>query len=110
MRSAALCRSLSNSINVQHYFVSIRKTFIDIFVALTELRKKNYYTHCTTKKTREILFSHEKATQFSLHKKNNAKFGLSIRQCGLSIRQLPAFGNWMLKCNASAVVVAAEKM
>jgi len=26
---------------------------------------------------------------------------------GLSIRQLPA---WMLKCNASAVVVVAEKM
>ena len=82
-----LCRSLNNSVwfrldwNVQHYFVSMRKTFIDIFIALTELRKKNYYTHCTTKK----------ATQNFLCTKKKRKILLA---CGLSIRQLPAFRCW----------------
>ena len=80
MRSAVLCRSQNNSVwfwfdwNVQHYFVSLRKTFTDIFVALTELPKKNYYTHCTTKNT-QILFSREKATQnFLCTKKTTQNF------------------------------------
>jgi len=96
MRSAALCRSLNNSVwfqfdcNVQHYFVSIRKTFIDILFALTELKKK-IITHNVPQKTRKILFSHEKATQNFLCTKKNAKF-LFAR--GLSIRQLPALGCW----------------
>ena len=74
MRSAVLCRSLNNSVwfrfdwNVQHYFVSICKTFIDIFVALTELRKK-IITHIVPQKTRKILLAR-----------------------GLSIRQLTALG------------------
>jgi len=112
MRSALLCRSLNNSVwfrfdwNVQHYFISIRKTFIDIFVALTELRNKNYYTHCTTNKTRKILFSHEKVTQnFLCTKKTTQNF-----TCMWPEHSTIA-SSWMLKCNASAVVVVvAEKM
>jgi len=74
MRSAVLCRSLNNSgwfrfdWNVQLYFVSIRKTFIDIFVALTELRKKKLLHTLYHKKTCKILFSHEKATFFAQKK------------------------------------------
>ena len=82
MRSAVLCRSLNNSVwfrfdwNVQHYFVSIGKTFIDIFVALTELRKK-IITHIVPQKnTKNFIFAWKKHTKFPLHKKNNAKFYL----------------------------------
>ena len=95
MRSAALYRSLSNSVwfrfdcYVQHYFVSIRKTFIDIFVALTELRKKLLHTLCHEKT--KNLFSHEKATQKFLCTKKQRKI-LFAR--GLSIQQLPALGCW----------------
>jgi len=79
MRSAVLCRSLNNSVwfrldwNVQHYFVSLRKTFIDIFVALSDLRKKNYYTHSTTKK-HAIFFAWKSHTKFCLHKKTTQNF------------------------------------
>jgi len=53
---------------------------MDIFVALTEFRKKIYSTHTLYhKKTRKILFSHEKATEnFVCTKKNNAKFYLHV--------------------------------
>ena len=111
MRSAVLCRSLNNSIwfrfdwNVQHYFVSIRKTFTDVFVALTELRKK-ITTHFVPQKTRKKLFSHEKATQnlLSLHKKTTQNFTCTWPEHSTIV------SSWMLKCNASAVVVVvAEK-
>ena len=96
MRSAVLCRSLNNSVryrfdwNGQHYFVSIGKTFIDIFVALTELQKK-IITHIVPQKTRKILFSHEKATQNFVCTKKTTQILLAR---GLSIRQLPAPGCW----------------
>jgi len=61
----------------------IRKTFIDIFVALTELQKKLLHT-LYRKKTHKILFSHEKATLSFLCTKKQCKIlfarGLSIRQ------------------------------
>ena len=98
LRPAALCRSLNNSVwfwfdcNVQHYFVSIRKTFIDIYVALTELQKKKFlHTLYHTKNTQNFIFAWKSHTKFSLHNKNKAKF-LFAR--GLSIRQLPALGCW----------------
>ena len=96
MRSAVHCQSLNNSIwfrfdwNVQHYFVSIRKTFIDIFVALTELRKKNYSTHCTTKKHAKFYFCIIKPQNFVCIKKQRK----ILLARGLSIRQLPARGCW----------------
>ena len=96
MRSAVLCRLLNNSVwfrfdwNVQHYFVSIRKTFIDIFVSLTELRKK-IITRIVPQKTRKILFLQGKATQNFLCTKKQRKILLA---CGLSIRQLPTLGCW----------------
>ena len=109
MCSAVLCRSLNNSVwfrfdwNVQHYFVSLRKTFIDVFVALTELRKKNYYTHFTTKK--HAKFFAWKATQnFLCTKKTTQNFTCTWPEHSTSV------SSWMLKCNASAVVVVAEKM
>jgi len=111
MRSAVLCRSLNNSVwfrfdwNVQHYFVSIRKTFIDIFVALTELRKKNYYTHCTTRNMKNFIFAWKSRTKFSCTKKTTQNF-----TCMWPEHSTIA-SSWMLKCNASAVVVVnAEKM
>jgi len=111
MRSAVLCRSLNNSVwfrfdwNVQHYFVSICKTFIDIFVALTELRKK-IITHIVPQKTRKILFSHEKVTQnFLCTKKTTQNFTCTWPE------HSTIDSSWMLKCNTSAVVVVvAEKM
>ena len=95
--SAVLCWSLNNSVwfqfdwNVQHYFVSIRKTFIDIFVALTELRKKNYYTHCTIKKHAKFYFRMKKPHKIFFTQKKQRKILLAH---GLSIRQLPALGCW----------------
>ena len=83
MRSAVLCRSLNISIwfrfdwNVQHYFVSIRKTFIDIFVALTEQQKKLLHTFYH-KKTQKILFSHEKPHKIFFAQNNNSKFYLHV--------------------------------
>jgi len=97
MLSAVLCRSLNNSVwfqldwNVQHHFVSIRKTFIDIFVALTELRKKNYYTHCTTKKHEKFYFRTKKPHKIFFAPKKQRKILLA---CGLRIRQLPALRCW----------------
>ena len=97
MRSAVLCRSLNISVwfrfdwNVQHYFVSIRKTFINIFLALTELRKKNYYTHCSTKKYEKIHVRMKKPHKIFFAQKKQRKILLA---CGLSIRQLPALGCW----------------
>jgi len=97
MRSAVLCRLPNNSVwfrfdwNLQHYFVSIRKTFIDIFVALTELRKKNYYTHCTTKKHAKFYFRMKKPHKIFFAQKKQRKILLA---CGLSIRQLPALVCW----------------
>jgi len=44
------------------------------------------------KKTRKILFSHEKATKNFLCTKKQRKILLAR---GLSIRQLPALGCWM---------------
>ena len=96
MHSAVLSRSLNNSIwfrfdwNVQYYFVSIRKAFIDIFIALTEFRQKLLHT-LYHKKTRKILFSHEKATQNFLCTKKTTQ---NLFARGLSIRQLPALGCW----------------
>ena len=75
--------------NVQHYFVSIRKTFIDIFVALTELQKKKKLLHTLYHK--KILFSHEKPHKIFFAPKKQRKILLA---CGLSIRQLPALGYW----------------
>ena len=96
MRSAVLCRSLNNSVwfrfdwNVQYYFVSIRKTFIDIFVAPTELRKK-IVTHIVPQKnTKNFIFAW-KTTQNFLCTKKQRKILLA---CGLSIRQLSALGCW----------------
>jgi len=98
MCSAVLCRSLNNSVwvrfdwNVQHYFVSIRKTFIDICVALTELQKKKIITHIAPQKnTQSFIFAWKSHTKFSLHKKKQRKILLAR---GLSIRQLPALGCW----------------
>ena len=110
-RSGVLCRSPNNSIwfrfdwNVQHYFVSIRKTVIDIFVALTEHPKK-IITHIVTQKTRKILFSDEKATQnFLCPKKTKQDFTCTWPE------HWTIGSSWMLKCNASAVVVVvAEKI
>jgi len=93
--------------NVQHYFVSIRKTFIDIFVTLTELRKKKIITHIVPqKKTHKILFSHVKATQYFLYtKKTTQNFTCT------SPEYSTIASSWMLKFNSSAVVVVvAEKM
>jgi len=86
MRSAVLCWSLNNSVwfqfdwNIQYYFVLIRKTFIDIFVALTKLRKKLLHT-LYHKKTHKMFFAQKKQRKILL-------------ACGLSIRQLPALGCW----------------
>jgi len=97
MRSAVICRSLNDSIrfrfdwNVQYYFVSIRKTFIDIFVALTELRKKCYYTHCTTKKHANFIFAWKSHNKIFFAQNKQRKILLARR---LSIRQLPALGCW----------------
>ena len=55
-------------------------------------------------KTRKILFSHEKATQnFYLHKKTMQNFICTWPE------HLTIVSSWMLKSNASAVVVVAEK-
>ena len=111
MRSAALCRSLNNSVwfrfdcNVQHYFVLIRNTFIDIFVALTELQKKNYYTHCTTKKHAKFYFRMKKPHKIFFAQKQQRKIFICMWPEHSTIAS-----SWMLKCNASAVVVVAEKM
>jgi len=60
----------------------MRKTFIDIFLALTELQKKNYYTHCRMKKPHKIFF---------VQKKKQCKI---VFARGLSIRLLSALGCW----------------
>ena len=98
MRSAVLCRSANNSVwfqfdwNVQRYFVSMRKTFIDIFVALSDwTSKKNYYTHCTTKKHAKFYFRMKKPYKIFFAQKIQRKILLA---CGLSIRQLSALGCW----------------
>jgi len=110
-RSSALCRSLNYTVwfrfdcNVQHYFVSIRKTFIDIFVALTELQKKKLLHTFCHRRTRNILFLHEKARQNFLCTKKQRKIFI----CTWSEYSTIA-SYWMLKCNASAVVVVAGKM
>jgi len=110
MRSAVLCRSLNISVwfrfdwNVQHYFVSIRKTFIDIFVALTELRKKNSYTHCTTKKHEKIYVRMKNPHKiFFAQKKTTQNFSCMWPE------HSTIASSWMLKCNASAVVVVVPK-
>ena len=100
MRSAVLCWSLNNSVwfqfdwNVQYYFVLIRKTFIDIFVALTKLRKK-IITHIVPQKNTQNVLCTKKTTQnFTCMWPEHSTIASS----------------WMLKCNTSAVVVVAEKM
>jgi len=96
MRSAVFCRSLNNSVwfrlywDVQHYFVSIRKTFIDIFVAPTELQKKIIAHIVPRKNTQIFIFARKSHTKFSLHKKKRK----ILLARGLSIRQLPALGCW----------------
>jgi len=54
----------------------MRKTFIDIFVALTELRK-NYCTHWTTKKHVNLYFR-KKQRKFWFAQENNANFYLHV--------------------------------
>ena len=110
MRSALLCRSLNNSVwfrfdwNVQHYFISIRKTFIDIFVASTELQKKNYCTHLPQKNTKNFIFAWKTTQNFLCTKKTTQNF-----TCMWPEHSTIA-SSWMLKCNASPVVAVAEKM
>jgi len=109
MRSAVLCRSPNISVwfrfdwNIQHYFVSIRKTFIDIFVALTELRKK-IITHIVPQKnTKNFIFAWKTTQNFLCTKKTTQNFTCMWPE------HSKIASSWMLKCNASAVVVA-EKM
>jgi len=91
--------------NVQHYLVSIRKTSIDIFVALTELRKK-IITHIVPQKnTHNFIFAWKSHTKISLHKKTTQNFTCTWPE------HSTIASSWMLKCNAfAAVVVVAEKM
>jgi len=57
---------------------SIREIFMDNFVVLTELQKKLLHT-LYHKKTRKVLFSHEKATQkFLCTKKRKQNFYLHV--------------------------------
>ena len=97
MRSAVLCQLLNNSVwfrfdsNVQHYFVSIRETFIDIFVASTELRKIIIAHIVPQKNTKNCIFAWKTDTKLSLHKKKQRKILLARV---LSIRQLPTLGCW----------------
>jgi len=60
-----------------------------MFVALTELRKKNYYTHCTTKKHAKFYFCMKKPHKIFFAQKKQRKILLAR---DLSIRQLPALG------------------
>jgi len=59
-------------------FVSILKTFIDIFVALTELRKKIITHIVQKKKTHKIFFRMKKPHKIFFAQKNNAKFYLCV--------------------------------
>ena len=65
--------------------------------------EKNYYTHCTTKKHAKFFFRIKTHTKCSLHKKTTQNFICTWAEHSTIIR------SGMLKCNASAVVVVAEK-
>ena len=105
MRSAALCRSLSNSVwfrfdcYVQHYFVSIRKTFINIFVALPELQKNIVAHIAPPKNTQNFIFAWKSHTKFYLHKQTTHSFTCTWPEHSTIVSYLT------LKCSASAVVV-----
>jgi len=58
-------------------FVSILKTFIDFFVALTELRKKLLHT-LYNDKTRNIFIRMKKPHKIFFAHKTNAKFYLHV--------------------------------
>ena len=58
-------------------FVSILQTFIDIFVALTELRKK-IITHIVQKKKTQNFFRMKKPHKIFFAQKSNAKFYLRV--------------------------------
>jgi len=53
------------------------KTFIDVFVALTELRKKLLHT-LYNEKTHKIFFRKEKSHKIFFAQNNNAKFYLHV--------------------------------
>jgi len=87
------CAYSNNGKNVKitKTVATIRKTFIDIFVALTELWKKKIITHIVPQKnTKNFIFAWKKHTIFFAPKKQRK----ILLACGLSIRQLPALGCW----------------
>jgi len=68
--------------------------------------KKTYYTHCTTKKHAKFYFRMKKPQKlFFAQKKKTQNFTCTWPE------HSTIASSWMLKCNASAVVVVvAEKM
>jgi len=60
---------------LQHYFVSVPKTFVNTFVAQTEPRKDLLHKFYYEKTTQHcVIFAHEKATQNFNGTNKNAKF------------------------------------
>jgi len=77
---------------LQHYFVSVPKTFVNTFVAQTEPRKdllRKFYYEKTTQYC--VIFAHEKATQNFNGTNKQRKILFPLHP---SIRQLSAFECW----------------
>jgi len=94
MRSAVLCRSLNNAFGFDltktySTFVSILKTFSDVFIALTELRKK--LLHIVQRKNTQNFFRMKKPHKIFFAQKTQHKILLARE---VSIRQLSALGCW----------------
>ena len=107
MRSQMLSTRGSFEICQEQMFVKQRRKHSwssYLLVALTELRKMllHIFNH---EKTRKILFSHEKSTKnLVCTKETRQNFTCKW------LEHLAIVSSWTLKCNASAVVVVAEKM
>jgi len=66
---------------------------------------KSYYTHYTTKKHAKVYIRMKKPYKIFFAQKKQRK--IFICTCP---EHSTIVSSWMLKCNASAVVVVAEKM
>ena len=108
MRSAVLCRSLNNSVwfrfnkNVQHFRFDTWNLHRCFRCTNWTTKKKLLHT-LYNERTHNFFFAWKSHTIFPLHKKTTQNCTCTWAEHSTII------SSWMLKCNASAVVVVAEK-
>ena len=85
---------------------SVENTGEAVTCSLHQLNYEKMLLHTLYhEKTRKVLFSHEKSTKkLGLHEKTRQNFACTWPEHSAIV------SSWTLKCNASAVVVVAERM